>query len=115
MTTGQVNTRIVYLYRDGSNYKRWGRVVFGGACDAAMRELLVAALDGGGLFIARQVGLPELFFEGSVYADDHCWHELAEVDATEDAVDDPRGRTIGEFVEEVVRAAVDGWRVFERV
>lgn len=115
MTSRPANTRLVYLYRDGSNYKRWGRVVFGGVCDAAMRERLVAALDGGDLFIARQVGLPELFFEGSVYADDHCWHELAEVVATEDAVDDRCGRTIGEFVGEVVRAAAGGWAVSERV
>jgi hypothetical protein len=109
------NTRVTYLYRDGSNYKRWGRVVFGGVCDAAMRGRLVAALDGGDLFIARQVGLPELFFEGSVYSDDHCWHELAEVEATEDAVDDPRGRTFGEFVDAVTLVAAGGWAVFERV
>jgi hypothetical protein len=80
-----------------------------------MRERLVAALDGGELFIARQVGLPELFFEGSVYADDHCGHELFEIEATEDAVDDSHGRTIGAFVDEVVRAAVGVWSVFERV
>src|SRR5438477_11545420 len=105
---------IVYLYRDGSNYKRWGRVVFGGVCDAAMRERLMAALDGGDLFIAKQVGLPELFFEGSIYADDHCWHELPEVEATEDAIDDTGGRTIGEFVDTVVRAAASGWSVLAR-
>ena len=109
------NTRVRYLYRDGSNYKQWSSVGFAGACDAAMRERLVAALDGGALFIARQIGLPELFFDdGVLYADDHCWHELSDVEATRNAVDDALARTIDEFVRDVECASSRGWAAFDR-
>jgi hypothetical protein len=110
----QVNTRFEYLYRDGSNYKRWSAIVFRGTCDAALHDRLVLALESGESFIACQVRLPDLFFaDGPPYADDHCWHELASVSDTADPADDPHGRTIAEFVSEVERASTAGWMVFD--
>jgi hypothetical protein len=110
-----MNTRVEYLYRDGSNYKQWGAVVFRGGCDARWVQRLFAALDSGELFIAHQVRVPELFFtERPLYADNHCWHEMAEVTSTSAAADDPMERTIEEFVAEMERAARDGWAVFDR-
>lgn len=109
-----MNTRFEYFYRDGSNYKQWGSVVFRGAGDAALRDRLFAALDNDGYFIAHQVRMPELFFsDGPPDADDHCFHELAEVSATAEAPDDPLGRTIDDFAAEMERASKSGWAVFD--
>jgi hypothetical protein len=110
-----MNTRVEYLYRDGSNYKQWGAVVFRGECDATLLRRLSAALDREEFFIAAQVRLAELFFDDHpLYADDHCWHELAEVTTTSAAADDLLGRTIEDLVAEVERASTEGWAVFDR-
>src|SRR3954452_13521439 len=110
-----MNTRVEYLYRDGSNYKQWGAAVFHGDCDATLLRRLFAALDREEFFIAHQVRLPELFFaDRPLYADDHCWHEMAEVISTSAAADDLMGRSIEEFVAEVERASTNGWAVFDR-
>jgi len=111
-----MNTRVEYLYRDGSNYKQFGAVVFRGECDANLARTLFAALDRGEFFIADQVRLPELFFtDRPLYADDHCWHEMGEVTTTSAAADDPLGRAIEEFVAELERASTEGWVVFDRL
>jgi hypothetical protein len=111
-----MNTCVEYLYRDGSNYKQWGAVVFRGSCDATLVRSLFLSLDGGEFFIAHQVRLPELFFaDRPLYADDHCWHELAEVTSTFAAPDDPLNRTIEEFVSEMECASRDGWAVLDRL
>jgi hypothetical protein len=111
-----MNTRFHYLYRDGSNYKQWGAVVFREECDASLAGRLFAALDREEFFIAAQVRLPELFFaDRPLYADDHCWHELGEVTTVSESADDPLGRTIEEFVAEVERASATGWAVFDRL
>jgi hypothetical protein len=110
-----MNTRFTYLDRDGSNYKQWGSVTFRGAPNASLVLRLSAAFDTDGLFVAHQVRLPELFFTGDLpAADDHCFHEMAEVVATEDASDDAFARTVDDFVLEVERAARAGWVVFDR-
>jgi hypothetical protein len=110
-----MNTRVEYLYRDGSNYKQWGAVVFRGECDTSLAGRLFATLDRGEFFIAHQVRLPELFFaDRPLYADDHCWHEMGEVTTTSAAADDLLGRTIEEFVTEMERASTEGWAVFDR-
>lgn len=107
------NTRFEYLYRDGSNYKQWREIVFRGDCDDRLRNRLVRALDSGDLMIAHQVRLPELFFTGPVYGDDHCWHEFHKIEPTDDPPDDALNRTFTEFVQEVEQAASDGWQVFD--
>ena len=104
-----MNTRVEYLYRDGSNFKRWGAVVFRGTCAATLVGRLFAALDHGEFFIAHQVRVPELFFaDRPLYADDHCWHELAEVTTTSEIPEDSLDRTIEEFVKEVEQLRKEG-------
>lgn len=111
-----MNTRVEYLYRDGSNYKQWGVVVFRGECDASLAGRLFAALDRGEFFIAHQLRLPELFFaDRPLYADDHCWHEMGEVTPASAAADDLHARTIEEFVAEVERACTNAWALFDRL
>jgi len=111
-----MNTRVEYLYRDGSSYKPWSALVFRGSCDATLVRRLAAALDSEEFFIAHQVRLPELFFaDRPLYADDHCWHELAEVTSTSAAPDDPFDRTIEQLVTEMERVSRDRWTVFDRL
>lgn len=109
-----MNTRFEYLYRDGGNWKRWGSVVFTGAPAPDLEDRFRRVCDWPDVFIAGQVRLPELFFtDYPVNEDDHCYHELWSVTATEDEADDAHARTIEEFVEEFERAGKK-WRVFAR-
>ena len=108
------NTRLEYAYRDGSNYKSWGSVVFSGAITDDLLRLLLAVLESGEFLIAGQVRLPEVFPDSwPQYADDHCWHAFVDVELTNDTPDDEHARSIEMFVREVERAAADGWRVFD--
>ena len=53
-----------YLYRDGSNYKSWGDVVFSNPEQLALNEIeskLVAAFLPDRLYIASQISIPEKF------------------------------------------------------
>lgn len=108
-----MNTRFHYLYRDASNYKQWGEVVFTG-CACSLEPRLVAALDRQEFFIADHVRLPELFFtEGPSDSDDHCFHEFDSCETTDVPADDRHQRSIDEFVQEVEDAVRLGWRVFD--
>ncbi|MGM0559277.1 MAG: hypothetical protein ACQEVA_23035 [Myxococcota bacterium] len=92
------NTALIYLYRDASNYKEWGRTVFGGSPSDALEKRLTAALLEGEWFIAHQVGLRSLYlFEaGDPTRDDHIRHEFHSVEETDDSATDPR--TFSEMV-----------------
>ena len=109
-----MSTCFVYVYRDGSNYKQWGEIVFAGEFSPDLSERLITALDSSEFFIADQVRIPELFFKGGdLYADDHCWHEFSEIVDTADLATDPYARTFEQFVCEVEVASTNGWRVFD--
>lgn len=111
------NIKFCYLYRDGSNYKKWAEVIFsnedGLAADAVAEELHKALLVDG-LFIAHQVRIPEVFLwsEDRPYSDDHCFHEFAAVEDTSDVSNDALGRSIRDFVAEVTGEAHRSWRAF---
>src|SRR5687767_2833523 len=71
----RMNTRISYLYRDGSNYKAGHSVVVEGRLTF---QDIKACLDQSTYFIPYEIGWPELQeqlpeFPGE---DDHIWHEL---------------------------------------
>lgn len=108
------NTDILYMYRDASNYKNTGHVIFRGEISSDLETRLRAALEDGDNFIADQVGVPEIFFEfGEDSAEDHSWHEFVEATVTsEDATDT---RTVEEFVVAIEAASRAGWREFEQV
>lgn len=109
-----MNTRLEYLYRDASNYKRFGAVMFSGAADDYQRARLIKALHDEQWFITSQVRLPELFFTNlPLNADDHCWHELEALTVTDEAANDEHHRTIEEFIREVENAKKSGWREFD--
>jgi len=109
-----VNTLFEYMYRDASNYKRFGFIVFGGKYTPVHVARLKVALDDGEHFIAHQLKIPEVFHWLDVYSkneDDHCWHEYDGMSDTEDAQTDPR--TIEEFIKDVEAAAAVGWLVWD--
>jgi hypothetical protein len=112
------NVEFIYLYRDGGNYKKWGKVVFSNAdrldCESVERQLQQAFLQDG-LFIASQIGVPDAFlYAGGMFSlDDHCYHEFEMVRPTLRAVDDAHGRSIRRFLIDVTREAELGWREFD--
>ena len=109
-----MNTVFEYMYRDGSNYKNWGSVVFAGEVTPELRARCIRALFDGEFFIAHQIAIPEIFFKGSLYDDDHCLHEFVALEATEAAPNDSHGRDIAAFVQAIETAKTEGWAVFER-
>ena len=83
-----MNTKLTYLYRDGSNYKQWDDVVLAGAVDP---EMIRRYLWEGNFFIPQAVGLPPLQdrFAAQGYdfptEDDHAWHEIETVEPTQES------------------------------
>ena len=112
------NVEFSYLYRDGGNYKKHGRVVFSNpdniSSESADKNLRQAFLEDG-LFIASQVRIPEVFLhvEGGFSSDDHCYHEFDCLRLTAIPVDDTHRRSISEFLVEVTQEARRGWQVFD--
>jgi len=109
-----MNTVFNYLYRDGSNYKQWGSVVFAGTITDALTERFTRSLDSGEFFIADQLRIREVFPETwPIYADDHCWHEWAGFEGSDSSPDDFSSRTIEEFVRDAEHARESGWNDFD--
>ena len=71
-----MNTKIEYLYRDASNYKKINQVIVSGTFDEAQKESIQDCLSDGEYFIPKQVGFPEIRFD-KLTEDDHCWFELS--------------------------------------
>ena len=111
------NIKFKYLYRDGSNFKRWSDVVFPNPHDLPLEvaaKSLGNAFDKDGLFVAHQIRIPEVFLydEGHANADDHCFHEFYEVVGSSEIPSDLYGRSIDQFIAEVQRVG-HGWLVFD--
>lgn len=136
-----MNVRFLYVYRDNDNYKNYGEAVFSGPelpgeefseLLSRLDERLRAALRDGELFIAGDVGIPEVFLwdpqadydpddpeawpsdlapgKYRINEADHCWHEYVGLEAAEEPPTDPR--TVLEFVQAVEQAAREGWKEF---
>ena len=71
-----MNTKINYLYRDGSNYKQPNECVIRGEITPEQIERVMGSLEGGEYFVPEKVGLPEIRFE-KINEDDHIWFELS--------------------------------------
>ena len=110
-----MNTLFMYRYRDASNYKRDGNVIFSGEYVPNNHlSRLYAAFSQHAMFIAHQIGVPELFFWHVGYDienDDHCWHEFDCLNTTDHEPTDQR--TIEEFVRDAERAAASGWLMWK--
>ena len=104
------------MYRDASNYKSHGGVVFEGLPGADSEDKIKAALESSCYFIASQVDVPDLFLFLDQYdydeQDDHCWHEYIGLEPTDMEVTDERQRSISEFVAELCKIGPSGWKEF---
>lgn len=71
------NSKFKYMYRDASNYKQFGYVIFRGKFAPQDIDRVIGNLHEGDFFIPEHVGLQSLQekFE-SVSIDDHPWHEI---------------------------------------
>lgn len=82
-----MNVSFEYLYRDGSNYKNWGEVVFestsGSELDELERQIVQGLIDGCN-FVAEKVEIPTLYFVERDTRVDHCWHEFAGISWTDE-------------------------------
>ena len=113
MTTNP-NIRFAYMYRDASNYKQHGEVIFSNETQLTIEEIekqIRSFLNDGEFFIARQIHLTERFFD-ALYDDDHPWHEFIRVEATDDPTFDPEPehkRDIAEFLGELENAYRASW------
>ncbi len=118
MSPNASSVEFVYLYRDGSNYKSWGTIVFANKRRSEIAELrkrMEAALLAEGTFVAHQVRIPDLFLylNGELTSDDHCYHEFHDLTDTDAEPTDRFGRSIDEFMKEVERESSRGWKAFE--
>lgn len=109
------NVKFNYLYRDASNYKSWGEVIFANPDNLPLNEIekrLKQAFDQEIFFVADQISIDELFFE-EITDDDHCYHEFYSIEFTEKDAPDPLNRTIAIFTEQVEFEALRGWHAFD--
>ena len=108
------NIRFIYLYRDASNYKQHGEVIFSNETQMSLEEIdqtIRSHLSDGLFFIARQLQLEERFF-AVISEDDHPWHEFVQVETTTDPAFDPvpaQKRDITQFLKELEQAHHAGW------
>jgi hypothetical protein len=71
-----------YLYRDGGNFKSWGTVLLKGTFSEEVQNTITSCLIDGMWFVAKNVGLPDLFEGVTQWGPsdlDHCWHEMADL------------------------------------
>ena len=82
----KTNIKLNYFYRDYSNYKQYGFVVFANPNTLSrqlIEQIISQNLIDGEFFNAEAWGLPSLFFEEST-SNDHEWHEFVSLEETTD-------------------------------
>jgi hypothetical protein len=108
------NIKFWYLYRDYGNYKNNSYVIFSNPekipFDKA-RQRLETAFEQHVLFIASQIGLPELFHSDYPTCDDISFHEFDDLEFTEQEPSDKR--TLNNFLAQVEKESIKGWKVFD--
>jgi len=112
------NIKFNYMYRDASNYKSWGSVIFINPGETTLSDIDARLLNVFGndrLFIASQIRIPEVFLylDGDITIDDHCFHEYISVEFTAEAENNKHGRSINEFIKEVEHQSNVGWQPFD--
>lgn len=106
------NTKFNYLYRDASNCKKWGSVIFSGTPYdlEAFETEFKAFLSDGDFFIASQIDVPEVFLS-TTGNDGHCFYEFDCFEITYKEPTDEQGRSIEDFFDAVKAANEQGWEV----
>ena len=101
-----MNIKFCYLYRDAGNYKLFDFIVFSNRrgytitqIEQKLRSLLISET----YFFPEQWNIPRLKFDNFDPELDHGWHELEEVDYTEEPT--TSAQDINEFLESVINSA----------
>ena len=99
-----MNTKIRYMYTDGSNYKQRYEAVVKGAATKEQVNAIYDSLDPEEFFVAEQVGLPAEGIKGyPVNEDDRAWYQMF----TEDGIEETKEEaTIDMTIEELARKFV---------
>lgn len=121
-TDAPTNTRLVYRYRDASNYKGEMVVVLPGALTpdeiALLRHWCAAAARGAGVdpeaFLPTQLGLRPaqyaLWADAGAGDDDHVWNELVSIEPTDQPADADAPAALA-VLGGFAAAAREGWAV----
>lgn len=102
-----MNIKLSYMYRCYGNYKNHGHVILSnpeGLTIAEIKSQLSKKLLDDTWFYASRWHLPDLHFKDYDDELDHPFHELEDVEYTDEAV--TREETVVEFIGEIVG---DGW------
>ena len=110
-----MNIRLNYLYRDYSNYKRHASTVFSNPRRMSPTEIEIQFLKGCAVlfaqaderqFSAAHLGLLPVFFIDDLEGeDDHPWHELLNLEDTNDAISDHEARSIDQLLSRLTMSA----------
>jgi hypothetical protein len=98
-----MNIKFNYLYRDAGNYKNFNAIIFSNPKCYELEKIKVDLknnLIDNMYFVARQLSIPELFFE-NINSDDHDWHEFIDIEQTADKINDSKNRTIDKFIQDL--------------
>jgi cytochrome c-type biogenesis protein CcmH/NrfF len=111
------NIKFNYLYRDGSNFKSWGEVIFSNPEKMTVNEIETKLLNAFLLdkqFIASQISIPEKFlFENENFTNyDHCFHEFDCVEVCQENSADDSEFSISDFLIKVELVSKQGWKAF---
>ena len=117
-TEEDLNTKITFMYRDGSNYKQTKEVTFSGVVGATedLNVLIFSCdtSDGNNYFIPGQVDLEDL--QGTMGGGqwdpdiDHPWHQIIAITPvleSESSSNDER--SIDDFIDAMSSFAISGW------
>lgn len=103
-----MNVEFEYLYRDAGNNKIWNGIVFANPLSLSTFQivgLIQPALIDKQYFIAEEVRLPILRFPVFDRELDHDWCEYFSIEETQHESNDPLGRTIDEFIIDIIRSS----------
>lgn len=111
-----MNIKLSYMYRDAANYKEHGEVILHNPTGMSVKEAAARinpTLEGGSDFIAEQVGLPSVanYVHADVLDDDHCFHEILDLEATDE--EPTTNLSISEVIASFEAAGASGWDVFD--
>lgn len=112
------NIKFCYLYRDGSNFKSWGEVLFSNPDSLRLSEVedkIILAFLPDKLFVSSEISIPEKFlFAGGKYTEyDHCYHEFDGLETCTDDPTDSLNRSISDFLQDIEVARKPGWKAFD--
>ena len=113
MTTKNLNTRLDYLYRDASNYKKYTSCIIKGQFTEKQKKEILDTLSVGEYFIPEQVGLPANRFEDFT-EDDHPFCEISDEDIYETLQNPTVNMTAEELYENFMRVKATGWDITMR-